>query len=202
MRHFNTAGPCRPEDNYALPALWRLPEVRELVDQGAYFAIHTPRTVGKTTTVMELARELTAEGRYTALLVSMEVGAAFNDDPGAAELAILGAWREDARAWLPEELRPAEWPKGEAGQRLFAALSAWAKASPRPLVIFLDGIDKLEDRAFISVLRQLRNGHHNRPQGFPSSLALVGVDDIRDYKVASVSALHQHPNIELCQLKS
>ena len=93
MRYFNTAGPCRPEDNYMLPALWRLPEVRELIDQGAYFAIHTPRPVGKTTTMMQLARELTAEGRYTALLVSMEVGAVFNDDPGAAELKEISSLR-------------------------------------------------------------------------------------------------------------
>jgi hypothetical protein len=33
-RHFNTAGPCRPEDHYMLPPLQRLPNLRELIDQG------------------------------------------------------------------------------------------------------------------------------------------------------------------------
>jgi hypothetical protein len=37
----------------------------------------------------------------------------------------------------------------------------------------------------VSVLRQLRNGYRNRPAGFPWSLALIGLRDVRDYKVAS-----------------
>jgi hypothetical protein len=57
--------------------------------------------------------------------------------------------------------------------------------SPLPLVIFLDEIDSLVNETLISVLRQLRSGYPNRPQGFPQSLALVGVRDVRDYKVAS-----------------
>jgi type II secretory pathway predicted ATPase ExeA len=168
-----------------LPASERLPELRALIDQKAYFVIHAPRQVGKTTTMMQLARELTAEGRYAALLVSMEVGAAFNDDPGAAELAILGTWRGDAEVWLPQELQPPAWPSAEAGQRIFTALKTWVMEAPRPLVLFLDEIDALEDSALISVLRQLRNGYRNRPRGFPWSLALIGLRDVRDYKVAS-----------------
>jgi len=168
-----------------LPASERLPELRALIDQKACFVIHAPRQVGKTTTMMQLARELTAEGRYAALLVSMEVGAAFNDDPGAAELAILGTWRGDAEVWLPQELQPPAWPGAEAGQRIFTALKTWVMEAPRPLVLFLDEIDALEDSALISVLRQLRNGYRNRPRGFPWSLALIGLRDVRDYKVAS-----------------
>jgi hypothetical protein len=121
-----------------LPVGGRLPEVRTLINQKAYFVIHAPRQVGKTTTMMQLARELTAEGRYAALLVSMEVGAAFNDDPGTAGLAIIGTWRGDARVWLPKELQPPEWPKAEEGERIFAALQSWAEASSRPLVLCLD----------------------------------------------------------------
>jgi hypothetical protein len=37
----------------------------------------------------------------------------------------------------------------------------------------------------ISVLRQLRDGYANRPKAFPHSLALIGLRDVRDYKVAS-----------------
>lgn len=185
MRYFNTAGPCRPEDHYMLPASERLPELRALIDQKAYIVLHAPRQAGKTTTMMELARELTAEGRYTALLVSMDVGAAFNDDPGAAELAILGTWRGNAEVWLPKELQPPAWPSAEAGERIFTALKTWALQSPRPLILFVDEIDALENDALISALRQLRSGYPNRPQGFPWSLALIGLRDVRDYKVAS-----------------
>ena len=75
-----------------LPPEQRIPEVRGLVDGAHYFVLHAPRQVGKTTALLSLGRELTAEGKYSAVLVSMEVGAPFSDDPGAAELAILGDW--------------------------------------------------------------------------------------------------------------
>ncbi len=37
----------------------------------------------------------------------------------------------------------------------------------------------------ISALRQIRGGYPNRPARFPHSLALIGLRDVRDYKVAS-----------------
>ena len=40
-------------------------------------------------------------------------------------------------------------------------------------------------RHLVSVLRQLRDGYPRRPRGFPQSLALVGLRDVRDYKVAA-----------------
>jgi hypothetical protein len=52
-------------------------------------------------------------------------------------------------------------------------------------VLFLDEIDSLRDQVLLSVLRQLRSGHGNRPDHFPASLALVGLRDVRDYKIAS-----------------
>ena len=185
MKHFNNAGPCKPDIHYMLPVATRLPEVRRLVDQQNYFVLHAPRQIGKTTTLMQLAQELTAEGKYTALLVSAEVGSAFNHDPGAAELPMLGTWQSDARIWLPPELRPSAWPQAEPGERVTAALAEWALTSPRPLVIFLDEIDSLENETLLSVLRQLRNGFRNRPHGFPWSLGLIGMRDVRDYKVMS-----------------
>lgn len=185
MRFFNTAGPCNPEDHYMLPPMERLPQVQRLIAQKGYFVIHAPRQTGKTTAMLALARELTAAGRYLAVLVSMEVGAAFNTDPGAAELAILRAWRRTAGWQLPAELQPPPWPTAPAGQGIGVALTAWAEAAPRPLVLFLDEIDALQDQTLISVLRQLRDGYPGRPRAFPWSLALIGMRDVRDYKVAS-----------------
>jgi hypothetical protein len=184
-RFFNTAGPNQPERHYTLPLLARLPRVRRLIDQGLYFVLHAPRQVGKTTSLLGLARELTAEGAYVAVLVSMEVGAPFSGDVGAAELAILDAWRDNAAARLPPDLQPPPWPAAPPGRRIAAALGAWARAAPRPLVIFLDEIDALRGDALISVLRQIRDGYGNRPAAFPHALALVGLRDVRDYKFAS-----------------
>ncbi|MFO0758918.1 MAG: hypothetical protein U0359_20665 [Byssovorax sp.] len=83
-RFFNTTGVNQPERHYTLPVLARLPGVRRLIDRGLYFVLHAPRQVGKTTSLLALGKELTAEGSYVALLVSAEVGAPFGHDPGAA----------------------------------------------------------------------------------------------------------------------
>ncbi|AUX34501.1 MULTISPECIES: ATP-binding protein [Sorangium] len=184
-RWFNTAGPCNPADHYMLPPEERLPGVRDLIDRKAYFVLHAPRQIGKTTSLLTLAQALTREGRYVALLVSAEVGAPFPDDPGAAELAMLSEWRGLAGSQLPAELQPPPFPDAPPGQRIGAALRAWAQAAPRPLVVFLDEIDALRDITLISVLRQLRSGYPGRPHGFPHALALIGLRDVRDYKVAS-----------------
>jgi hypothetical protein len=184
-RWFNTAGPCRLEHHYMLPATRRVPEVRRLIEQEGYFVVHAPRQVGKTTALLSLARELTSEGRYAAVLVSMEVGSAFTDDIGAAETALLDDWKDAAELQLPAELRPPPLSEAPPGRRVGAALSAWARSSPLPLVVFLDEVDALRDEVLISVLRQLRSGFRNRPKLFPVSLALIGLRDVRDYKVAS-----------------
>jgi hypothetical protein len=184
-RWFNTAGPCVAGKHYMLPALRRLPQVRALVEQESYFVLHAPRQVGKTTALGSLAQELTAQGRYAAVLVSMEPGEPFPKDVGAAESAVLAGWRFTLEAQLPDELQPPPFPDVAPGGRIGAALATWARASPRPVVIFLDEIDALRDEALRSVLRQLRTGYPQHPTHFPHALALIGMRDIQDYKVDS-----------------
>ncbi len=182
---FNTAGPCKSDIHYMLSPTERLPDIKPLIAQQNYFVIHAPRQVGKTTAMLALAQELTASGDYTAVMVSAEVGAAFPDDLGKAEDAMLSAWRQACRFRLPADLQPPAWPDAKAGSQLGLALSAWAVDSPRPLVVFVDEIDALQDDVLIGVLRQFRDGYPNRPAGFPQSLALIGLRDVRDYKVAA-----------------
>ena len=182
---FNTAGPCKSDIHYMLPASDRLPELEQLIAQENYFVIHAPRQTGKTTAMMSLAQELTASGQYTSVMLSLEVGAVFSDNVGAAELAILDEWKQSIRFRLPKELQPQQWLEADAGARIGTNLSNWAEQSSRPLVVFLDEIDALSNETLISVLRQLRSGFPNRPQGFPQSVALVGMRDVRDYKYAS-----------------
>lgn len=180
---FNTAGPCKADIHYMLSPTARLPELQPLIDQQNYFVIHAPRQVGKTTAMLALAQELTASGQYTAVMLSVEVGAAFPEQPEIAEGAILGAWEDSISVWLPPELHPPRYPEGREGQQIGNFLRTWAQASSRPLVILIDEIDSLQDQTLISVLRQLRSGYPNRPQGFPHSLGLIGMRDVRDYKV-------------------
>ncbi len=184
---FNTAGPCKPNIHYTLPTSQRLPELKRLIDQENYFVIHAPRQTGKTTAMLTLAQELTASGKYTAIMVSVEVGAVFPHDPLAAQNSILNHWQNQIR-FLKLPLPHINQIKEETGITqldLQTVLSMWAASSPLPLVVFLDEIDALSDETLISVLRQLRSGYPSRPQGFPQCVALIGMRDVRDYKVAS-----------------
>jgi type II secretory pathway predicted ATPase ExeA len=191
MRFFNTAGPCDPQSHYMLPPERRLPETKGLIDRQLYFVLHAPRQSGKTTLVRTLAQRLTAEGRYTALLTSCEAGQAAGGDVEKGISAVLDAIRLSALNDLPEELRP---PMADAlvpaTTRLQDLLSRWSRRSPRPIVLFLDEIDALLDAVLISVLRQLRAAYASRPKGFPQSVALIGLRDVRDYRA------RRHPEAE------
>jgi hypothetical protein len=184
---FNTAGPCQADIHYTLSTSERLPQLKGLIEQRNYFVIHAPRQTGKTTAMLTLAQELTASAKYTAVLLSLEVGAVFPHDPLAAQNSILNHWQNQIR-FLKLPLPHINQIKEETGITqldLQTVLSVWAADSPLPLVVFLDEIDALSDETLISVLRQLRSGYPNRPQGFPQCVALIGMRDVRDYKVAS-----------------
>jgi hypothetical protein len=185
-RWFNTTGPCRPELHYMLAPTARLPNLQQVIEQQNYFVIHAPRQTGKTTAMLALAKELTGTGRFIGIMVSAEVGAPFSHDAGKAESAILSSWQLATQARLPAALQPTNWPPiAEVGSRIQSALQAWAIAAPKPLVILIDEIDSLQDEALISVLRQLRSGFPDRPDAFPQSIGLIGLRDVRDYKIAA-----------------
>ena len=171
-----------------VPAEPRLAGARRLLDQGAYLVVHGPRQTGKTTTLHAIARTLTAEGRYAAVHFSCEAGEPAGDDTVTAQRAVLAMLARRAEIDLPAELRPPPWPAFEDGADmtlLIAGLTAWARACPRPLVLFFDEIDALRGESLRSVLRQLRTGYPDRPGAFPWSIALCGLRDVRDYKMAS-----------------
>ena len=53
----------------------------------------------------------------------------------------------------------------------------------KPLVLLLDEVDSVQGDSLLSLLRQLRSGYISRADlPFPSSVALVGMRNIRDYR--------------------
>ncbi|MEM9554214.1 MAG: AAA-like domain-containing protein [Acidobacteriota bacterium] len=184
-RVFNTAGPCDPEWHYMLPPERRLQRVETLIDRAQYFVVHAPRQVGKTTSFRALADRLTAEGQYVALLASCEAAQAAGDDAERG-VTVLVREIETAAMTLPSELRP---PKlsdlGDIEPLLLLRvyLARWAERCPRPIVLCFDEIDSLLGTTLISVLRQLRTGYPDRPRRFPHSVALIGLRDVRDYRL-------------------
>lgn len=185
-RFFNTAGPCDPRDHYMLAPETRLPELGLLVAQKAYFVVHAPRQSGKTTTLRHMAAALRAGGKYAALLVSCEAARTAREVERGIP-AVIRAIDQEARLALPPELQPAA-PEAvesiEAELRLKEYLRQWSERSSLPVVLFLDEIDSLLAETLLSVLQQLRDGYVSRPEHFPSSVALIGLRDVRDYNIA------------------
>ncbi len=184
-RFFNTAGPCTPGEHYVLSSADRLREVAELIERRQYFVIHAARQSGKTTLLLDLCRTLEAGGKYRALYCSLESLQGVTDPkdglPAIARCVLdaLHAWPSVNTAVLAADSDYADYTNV-----LKALLRRLSAALDRPLVLLLDEVDCLAEGTLITFLRQLRDGYVNRAGGqpFPSSVALVGMRDIRDYK--------------------
>ncbi len=186
-RFFNTAGVCRPDDHYMAAPEARLVELRQLIDRKAYFVLHAPRQSGKTTTTRLLAEALTVEGEYAAILASCKSGSVAGNDVERGVKAVVRSIFQEAREQLSEELRPPppeELATIEAETLIRVYLSDWCRRCPRPVVLLLDEFDALVDDTLLSVLDQLHSGYPGRPQHFPHALGLIGLRDVRDYRIA------------------
>ena len=195
MRFFNTTGPVRPDKHYSIPPLERLDldDVLDLVRNERYFVLHAPRQTGKTSALLALRDLLNSgtEGDYRCVYANVEAAQAAREDMEQAMRAILIALASRARLTLHDEFLDARWPgflaRAGPAAALHEALSRWAEADPRPLVLLIDEIDALVGDSLLSVLRQLRAGYDRRPEGFPQSVVLCGVRDVRDYRIHSSS---------------
>jgi hypothetical protein len=178
-RRFNTAGPNDSARHSTISARSRVPALRDIIEQGRYFVLHAPRQMGKTTLLLDLAAEINREKSHVAAVVSLEPGAAF-PTVDAAELAMLDSWRYDLAAYLPSDVSVPRWPEAPPGNRIGAALSAFAQDCARPLVLFFDGFDTLSREVRMSVIRQIRAGKPRRPHGFPWSIGFASLRDPRE----------------------
>ena len=195
MRFFNTEGPVRPDKHYCVPPLARLDLDRILtfIRREKYFVLHAPRQTGKTSALLALRDLLNASsaGEYRCVYANIKVGQWAREDVEAAMRSILGGLASRARRTLGDDALEEMWPgllaKYGPGAALGEALSRWAEADPRPLVLLLDEIDTLVGDTLIAVLRQLRAGYDLRPESFPQSVILCGVRDVRDYRIHASS---------------
>ena len=192
MRFFNTEGPVVPDDHYCVPPLERLDlaAVLTLIRQKRYFVLHAPRQTGKTSVLAALRDLLNsgAKGDFNCVLVSTEVGQAAREDIPSVVAAIIGMVAMRARLLgddIPTEIAEEVLAEHDPHQAVTELLTRWSMASPKPLVLLIDEIDALVGDSLLSVLRQLRTGYEQRPNGFPSSIVLCGVRDIQDYRIRS-----------------
>ena len=192
MRFFNTTGPIRPEKHYCIPPLERLnlAEVRRLIRDERYFVLHAPRQTGKTSALLALRDLLNGEGHYRCVYVNVEGGQAGREDVEQVMRTILGELASRARS-IGDEFLDSVWPDILTKYGPYAALrevlTRWSEADAKPLVLLIDEIDSLIGDSLLSVLRQLRAGYDRRPEGFPQSVVLCGVRDVRDYRIQSTA---------------
>ena len=192
MRFFNTTGPIRPDDHYCIPPLERLDlaGLLTLIRQKKYFVLHAPRQTGKTSALLALRDLLNGEGHYRCVYVNVEGGQAGREDVEQVMRTILGELASRARS-IGDEFLDSVWfdilTKYGPYAALREALTRWSEAKAKPLVLLIDEIDSLIGDSLLSVLRQLRAGYDRRPEGFPQSVVLCGVRDVRDYRIQSTA---------------
>ena len=192
MRFFNTEGPVRPDDHYAIRPLDRMDvhELLGLIRAKRYFVLHAPRQTGKTSALIALRDLLNGgeAGDFRCVNVNVEPAQVARDDVARGIRAILSGVAMSARL-LGDSYPDGVWPdilaKAGPEEALKELLARWCAANPTPLVLLVDEIDSLVGDTLLSVLRQLRAGYEHRPGGFPQSVVLCGVRDIRDYRIRS-----------------
>jgi len=183
-RFFNVTGLCNPTDHFMVDPLRGLNKmIFDLIENKYYFTIHAPRQTGKTTLLRSLSLQLNLSQKYVAVHFSLETAGFRSNTVKEANRAIIESLHSAACEQVDGTNQPPSPLSYEPSINVFKNyLTDWARNSSLPIILLIDEIDSLYDDVLISVLRQLRDGFQFRPGAFPSSVALVGLRDVREYK--------------------
>jgi hypothetical protein len=184
-KFFNTSGPSVPYDHYLVSDPSNFDNIKRLIENKRYFILHAARQTGKTTLMLQLMDSLNQEGKYIALYVNIEVGQAWRNNLTELNQTIINEFQIKSQIYLPKEYQPSSGCFEFLGNEFSIFLSRWCLELPKPLVVFMDEVDALMGDGLISVLRQLRSGYTQRPRAFPHALCLIGLRDMRDYRIYS-----------------
>jgi hypothetical protein len=188
IKLFNTVGSCIPSEHYMLPVLPRLPEVDELIEDKFYFVIHAPRQSGKTTFLNFLNDEINSQGKYYSLYCSLSTLKNIAD-------------RHEAIIAIHEQLNKSMYFSDidliaekaysyntlpfikDTTTSISMMLTKLCSSLDKDLVILFDEADCLSGDGLISFLGQIHDSYLTKgiKLKFPSSIALVGMRNIRDY---------------------
>lgn len=187
-KFFNTAGPIQPEIHYSVNPLNRIntDEIMMLIQQRKYFILHAPRQTGKTSCLLALRDYINASANYYAVYVNVEGGQALRNHVAEVNNAVITNIVSRAEDVISGNLTAeiaAEVLASGVQTPITQFLTRWCQALDRPLVLMIDEIDSLVGDSLVSVLRQIRSGYDRRPNGFPISVILCGLRDVRDYRI-------------------
>lgn len=192
-RIFCIAGPIDPKRHYFIPHRLDWIELHRLIENCEYFVLHAPRQSGKTTAIKEFCSHLNHEGVYNALYINVEPAQAIREEVEKGLLVILEILLQAIRNQFPQEQAILKFidEQLKGGLQFINAyalnktLEYIAEHSLKPFVLFIDEIDSLIGDTLLSVLRQIRAGFDRRPKLFPHALCLIGLRDVRDYRIWS-----------------
>ena len=192
VRCFPTAGPVVAADHYHLPPLQRTgaDTLLRLVEAKNYFVVYAPRQTGKTTSLRALCEVLNERG-YRAVHANLQSASTVSDNLPRAMRAVLTRLASRAERTLDDDYLDREWPglldRYGPESAVEEALTRWAGADSKPLVLVLDEVDALRGEALLCLLHQLRSGYEARPDGFPHSIVVCGLRNVRDYFASQAS---------------
>ncbi|ETR67566.1 MAG: hypothetical protein OMM_05071 [Candidatus Magnetoglobus multicellularis str. Araruama] len=186
-KFFNASGPCNAKKHYMVDIDSRIQRIHTLIDNERYFILHAPRQTGKTTCMKYIVDQLNQEQKYIAIYLNIESAQAVRNDVERANRIVLGILKRNVKCQLDKNDHPSEscfqpFSMDEGVSHFF---NEWCAELTKPLVVFIDEIDSLMGDSLLSVLRQLRSGYDQRPEFFPHALCLIGLRDIRDYRIYS-----------------
>jgi len=191
-RTFCIAGPIVPEKHYFLPHRLDWDQLNSFIENQFYFVLHAPRQSGKTTAIREYVHYLNhVNQKYTTLYLSTEPAHSVKNDVQKAMFWLLVQLKTEITKQLDNQLEIIDHLEHILSEPViredsfFNFLHYWAEFNPKSIVLFLDEIDGLVADPLIALLKQLRTGYSDRPKHFPQSVCLIGVRDLRDYKIKS-----------------
>ena len=156
-RCFNVSGPCRTDKHYMVNLLFRLEEIRQMIDDGEYFVINKARQYGKTTVLRSLAQYLKRD--YQVLSFDFQN---IESDEFANGNAFVHAFaRETKKGCVPKEMKEKMLQLADNRNQyarmaeLFACFSEWCGQSERPFVLIIDEVDTAaNNQVFLDFLAQ------------------------------------------------
>ena len=195
-KRFNVTGLCIPQKHYMVNLVQRLAQIKEMVDEGAYFTIHRARQYGKTTLLYALESYLKAD--YVVISIDFQkLGTAKYENENRFALSFADFFmRELARNGqpdVPDVNRETETLRKICQSRdssyslyeLFENLNRICEVSPRPVVLMIDEADSASNnQVFLDFLAMLR-GYYLDRENSPifHSVILAGVYDIKNMKL-------------------
>ena len=192
---FNIAADCKPNRHYMVKLDKRLAQIKQMVDDGAYFTINRARQYGKTTTLRALNQYLKSD-YYPVLMdfqtISHSKFQVENSFCIAFSKFFLRSLRgndlssentfQNAILLLEKQVREKsaffELPE------LFESLNDICAVADKPLVLMIDEVDSAtNNQVFLDFLAQLRAYYIDRDiQPTFQSVILAGVHDVKNLR--------------------